>query len=170
MGTELRLREGPRIVGDYMLVRDDILETRRFPDVIGKSSFPAGAYHTANINSLSSIGNQKIGAEKAQPEGSYDIPYRCMVPRKIENLLAAGKCVSTDRPAYLRYVQQTMVTGQAAGVAAALCVKRGISPRQMEAEANIKELQAALESQGAIVFKTRAPHDATDHYDYKLWL
>lgn len=170
MGTELRLREGPRIVGDYMLVRDDILETRRFPDVIGKSSFPAGAYHTANINSLSSIGNQKIGAEKAQPEGSYDIPYRCMVPQKVENLLAAGKCVSTDRPAYLRYVQQTMVTGQAAGVAAALCVKKGISPRQMEAEENVKELQAALEGQGAIVFKTRTLQDATDHYDYKLWL
>jgi len=168
IGTELRLREGPRIVGDYMLVRDDILNTSKFPDVIGKSSFPAGAYHTANVHSLSSIGGQQIGSEKAQPEGSYDIPYRCMVPKKIENLLAAGKCVSTDRPAYLRYVQQTMVTGQAAGVAAALCVKNGITPRELEND--VTELQQALEAQGAIVFKTRTLEDTIKEYKYKLWL
>ena len=91
-----------------------------------------------------------------------------MVPKKIENLLAAGKCVSTDRPAYLRYVQQTMVTGQAAGVAAALCVKHGITPREMEKD--VSELQKTLESQGAIIFKTRTLEDAVKDYEYKLWL
>lgn len=153
IATELRLREGPRIVGDYTLVRDDIINTRQFEDTIGKSSFPAGAYHTANVNTLASVGNQELGKERAQPIGSYDIPYRILVPKKIENLLVAGKAVSTDRAAYLRYLQQTMVTGQAAGVAAALCVKNNKTPREMEE--NVKEIQEVLLSQGAILFETK---------------
>ena len=76
-----------------------------------------------------------------------------MFLKKIENLLAAGKCVSTDRPAYLRYLHQTMVTGQAAGTAAALSVKKGVTPRALQAD--IKELQENLVGQGAILFETR---------------
>ncbi len=151
-GTELRFREGPRIVGDYRIIRDDVVNTARFYDAIGMSSFPCGAYHTTNINTLSVIGNQEIIKEKGRPDGSYQIPYRVMVPKKIENLLASGKICSSDRPAYLRYVQQTMVTGQAAGAAAALCIKKGITPRQMESEENIAELQKLLISQDAVIF------------------
>ena len=80
---------------------------------------------------------------------SYDIPYRCLVPLDVENMLVAGKHVSTDRDAYLRYLHQTMVTGQAAGAAAALCVKNGISPREMEKD--VSELQKVLKEQGAII-------------------
>jgi hypothetical protein len=82
-------------------------------------------------------------------QGSYAIPYRVLVPKKIDNLLVAGKCVSTDRSAYLRYLQQTMVTGQAAGVAAALCVKGKKTPRELESD--VTELQTILKSQGAIL-------------------
>lgn len=92
------------------------------------------------------------------PNGSYDIPYRCLVPVKIDNLLAAGKCVSTDRPAYLRYLQQTMVTGQAAGVAAAICARRGITPRELVKD--VSELQAVLLEQGAILFETVKQEEA----------
>ena len=81
--------------------------------------------------------------------GSYDIPYRCLVPQQVENLLVAGKHVSTDRDAYLRYLHQTMITGQAAGVAAALCSKNGISPRKLEED--VSELQKILKDQGAIL-------------------
>ena len=70
---------------------------------------------------------------------------------KVENFLVAGKHVSTDRDAYLRFLQQTMVTGQAAGAAAALAVKKGVSPRDIESEENIKELQDILRAQGAIL-------------------
>jgi hypothetical protein len=81
--------------------------------------------------------------------GSYDIPYRCLVPLIVENMLIAGKHVSTDRDAYLRYLHQTMVTGQAAGAAAALCIRRGISPRSLEN--NVGELQKILKQQGAVI-------------------
>ena len=66
-----------------------------------------------------------------------------------ENLLVAGKCVSTDRDAYLRYLHQTMVTGQAAGVAAALCARDGVSSRELEKD--VSELQKILKEQGAIL-------------------
>ncbi|HIY19971.1 MAG TPA: FAD-dependent oxidoreductase [Candidatus Blautia avistercoris] len=160
--TELRLREGPRIVGDYMLTRDDVAECRQFEDTIGKSSFKAGGYHVASMDTLNHVavvGNEdrrdniQFKSDLAIPKdgGSYDIPYRCLVPQKVENLLAAGKCVSTDRPAYLRYLHQTMVTGQAAGTAAGLCVQRGITPRELEKD--VKELQKRLLDQGAILFE-----------------
>ncbi len=148
--TELRLREGPRIVGDYILTRDDVAQCRQFPDTIGKSSFKAGGYHVTNVNTLNvNVDDPRMSWPKGG--GSYDIPYRCLVPRKVDNLLAAGKCVSTDRPAYLRYLHQTMVTGQAAGTAAGLCVRKGVTPRELEG--SVSELQDMLLKQGAVLFE-----------------
>lgn len=160
--TELRLREGPRIVGDYILTRDDVAECRQFKDTIGKSSFKAGGYHVASMDTLNHVavvGNEnnkdniQFKSDLAIPKdgGSYDIPYRCLVPKKVDNLLVGGKCVSTDRPAYLRYLHQTMVTGQAAGTAAGLCLKNHVTPRQMEED--VTELQETLVKQGAILFE-----------------
>ena len=145
---ELRIREGPRIVGDYILNRHDVVACRVFDDSIGKSSFKAGAYHVTNVDVISAVsGHDDLGFPK--DGGSYQIPYRCLVPKKIDNLLAAGKCISTDRPAYQRFLHQTMVTGQAAGVAAALCARDGKTPRELEN--NVTELQEVLKQQGAIL-------------------
>ncbi|MFA5015904.1 MAG: FAD-dependent oxidoreductase, partial [Actinomycetota bacterium] len=89
--------------------------------------------------------------KERSPEGggSYDLPYRILVPQKVENMLVAGKMVSTDRDPYLRFLQQTMVTGQAAGVAAAICATRNITPRDLEKD--VSELQRILTAQGAIL-------------------
>jgi hypothetical protein len=162
--TELRLREGPRIIGDYVLTRDDVADCKQFPDTIGKSSFKAGGYHVASMDTLNHVAatgtslksKKDVVVDKgalAYPKdgGSCDIPYRCLVPKKVDNLLAAGKCVSTDRPAYLRYLHQTTVTGQAAGAAAGLCVKKEINPRILEKR--VKELQDILVGQGAVLFE-----------------
>jgi hypothetical protein len=151
VSTELRLREGPRIVGDYVLTRDDVEECRQFSDTIGKSSFKAGSYHVASMDTLAVCAKYRDDLAYPKDGGSYDIPYRVLVPKKVENLLVAGKCVSTDRPAYLRYLHQTMVTGQAAGTAAALCVKKGVTPRVLEKDVN--ELQKLLADQGAILYE-----------------
>ncbi|MDR2356354.1 MAG: FAD-dependent oxidoreductase [Clostridiales Family XIII bacterium] len=159
--NELRLREGPRIIGDYVLTRDDVEAARKFEDSIGKSSFKAGGYHVASMDTLNMIasldteeqpaGEINVKSDLAFPKdgGSYDLPYRILVSRNIDNLLAAGKSVSTDRPSYLRYLHQTMVTGQAAGAAAALSVKKRITPRELEK--NVKELQELLVSQGVVL-------------------
>jgi hypothetical protein len=145
--SEIRIRESRRIVGDYILKRDDVAEARKFKDVIGKSSFSSGAKHVATKDTISydSIVYPKDG-------GSYDIPYRCLVPKVIENLLVAGKAISTDRDSYKRFLQETMVTGQAAGVAAAVCTRKGITPRLLEQDVSV--LQDILLKQGAILFGT----------------
>ncbi len=145
---ELRIRETRRITGDYMLTSDDVVQARKFDDVIGKSSFPKGGHHTTKIETLTLDANH----EYPKDGGSHDIPYRCLVPKNTENLLVAGKAISTDRDAYHRFLQQTIVTGQAAGTAAALCVKMGITPRQLEKD--VKKLQDALLTQGVILTGT----------------
>ena len=143
---ELRVRETRRIMGDYVLTTQDVTEARKFEDVIGKSSFPAGTHHVPTVDTL--------GGTRVYPKdgGSHDIPYRCLVPRTVENLLVAGKPISTERDAYHRLPQQTLVTGQAAGVAAALCATDNITPRELEND--VAELQKILIGQGAILYGT----------------
>ena len=143
--NELRFREGRRVMCDYYLTADDVVAGERFYDCIGKSGFTAGGHHVASNDTLAHNGRPVADG------GTHDIPYRCLVPKKVEGFLVAGKHISTDRDAYHRFLQQTMVTGQAAGAAAALCVKKGVTPRELEAEAYIKELQDILKSQGAIL-------------------
>ena len=63
--------------------------------------------------------------------------------------MVAGKAVSADRASHQRFLQQTIVTGQAAGTAAALCARKGITPRKMEAD--VTELQDNLRKQGVIL-------------------
>ena len=146
--TELRVRETRRIMGDYVLTSDDVLEARKFEDVIGKSSFPKGGHHVASTSTIT------VGGAHGYPKdgGSHDIPYRCLVPKNVESLLVAGKAISTDRDAYHRFLQQTMVTGQAAGSAAALCTKMGVTPRELEK--SVSKLQEILLKQGVILYGT----------------
>lgn len=141
---ETRIRETRRIMGDYVLKREDIAEGKKFPDVIGKSAFPTGAKHAVNGRALA-----LEKSEQVKDLGSNDIPYRVLVVKGLENLLVAGKAVSADRASHQRFLQQTIVTGQAAGTAAALCAKEGITPREMEAD--VTELQNNLRKQGVIL-------------------
>jgi len=84
------------------------------------------------------------------PKGDwYDIPYRCLVPQRIYNLLISGRCISATHEgmAGARVMGTCMAIGQAAGTAAALAVKHGVSPR----EVNVEELQRVLKADGALV-------------------
>jgi hypothetical protein len=145
---ELRIREGRRIMGDYVLTAEDVVGERKFKDGIGKSAFPAGAVHVVGPGTLESM----VPPQLLKSGGSHDIPYRCLVPREVENLLVAGKAISANRAVYQRFLMQTMVTGQAAGVAAALCARNGITPRRLELD--VAELQRILVAQGAILTGT----------------
>lgn len=87
------------------------------------------------------------GAYADVPE--FQVPYGCLVPAGLENLLAAGRCVSADFETadILRLIPACWVTGQAAGVAAALCVKEACRPRGVA----VGRLQEALRSQGVFL-------------------
>jgi len=77
------------------------------------------------------------------------VPYRCLVPEKVDNLLTAGRCVSADEFAIniLSPIQFCIGTGQAAGTAAAIAIREGITPRMV----NYGKLQEYLISQGVIL-------------------
>jgi hypothetical protein len=143
---ELRVRETRRIVCDYKITEKDIAAGRKFKDVIGKDQYQAGGQHMKMSTMLDP------NAIYAKDGGSTDIPYRSLVPLGIEGLLVAGKPICTDETTYKRFIVSTMVTGQAAGVAAAVCAKKGITPRELEKD--VKEVQDILVKQGAILYGT----------------
>ncbi len=81
---------------------------------------------------------------------SYDIPYGCLVPRTLSNVLVAGRCLSSTREANgsARTMAQCMATGEAAGTAAAMCVECGWEDvRQVP----VQDLRRALKAQGAVI-------------------
>ncbi|MFB3886287.1 MAG: FAD-dependent oxidoreductase [Thermodesulfobacteriota bacterium] len=147
--TCLRIRETRRVMGDFVLTLEHVAAATKVKDVIGKSSFGLGSHHVATIDSRRP---GVKGRQSPKDGGSYDIPYRCLVPRNIENFMVAGKMISAEREAYLRFLPETMVTGQAAGVAAAICAQKDITPRQLEKD--VSELQKILLQQGVILYGT----------------
>jgi hypothetical protein len=110
----------------------DVIEGRKRKDGICRGSFFLDL-HDRN-------GTQDIKARygrNSPPDGDwYEIPYGCLVPAEIDGLLLAGRCISSDRDANgsLRVQPTCMALGQAAGVAAAMCVEEGIQPRQIAVE------------------------------------
>lgn len=146
---ELRVRETRRILCDHQLTWDDANEAKKYPDVIGKSAMTMGSRHVATVDTL---GLYPSGQANPPDGGSFDLPYRILVPRDVENLLVAGKMVCATRECALRFLPETTETGQAAGVAAALCAKSGVTPRALEKD--VSGLQKTLEAQGVILHGT----------------
>jgi hypothetical protein len=79
----------------------------------------------------------------------YTIPLRCLIPKKIERILVAGRCISGTHEAHSSYrvMPISMATGHAAGVCAAIAVKKNIVPRNVP----VAEIQTELLKQGAIL-------------------
>ena len=79
----------------------------------------------------------------------YDIPYRCLVPERVDGLLVSGRCISVDPVAFgsSRVTGTCMAVGEAAGTAAALAVAAGVEPRALKPEPLLSELR----KRGAIV-------------------
>jgi len=90
-----------------------------------------------------------VKAAWVQGDGAYDIPYRCLLPQGIDNLLAGGRCISTSHEALAttRLTPSCMATGQAAGTAAGLAARWGIKPGELDVDLLRQELAAG----GAVV-------------------
>jgi hypothetical protein len=145
---ETRIRETRRIMGDYKIIYDDIYNSRKFSDVIGKSSFVIVNRHAVGLTALVTT-----SVKRPPDKGSHDIPYRSLVPVGLENILVGGKAISAEWQCHHRFLMETMVTGQAAGAAAGLCALKDITPRELEK--NVSELQAVLQKQGVILYGTK---------------
>ncbi|TBL79357.1 FAD-dependent oxidoreductase [Paenibacillus thalictri] len=144
VGAQIGVRETRRIEGFYALRMEDVVQAARFDDCIARSGYPIDIHDPLG---------RGVTAAWIGGDGAYDIPYRCILSRTIVNLLAAGRCISTTHEALAttRLTPSCMATGQAAGTAAGLAVKRGITPHDID----VKELQALLIEGGAVLEQVR---------------
>jgi hypothetical protein len=123
-GVNIGVRETRRILGDYQITVDDILQARKFPDVIARSTYPVDIHNPEGSGTL---------LKRLPPGEAYDIPLRCLLPRDLEGILVAGRCISGTHEAHSSYrvMPVSMATGQAAGVCAALASRAGKSARDI---------------------------------------
>jgi hypothetical protein len=137
-GPYLGTRESRRIIGEYVLTLDDIVEGRRFDDAI------ALAGGIVDFHRLEKSGHSALQFVKPS-----DIPYRTLLPQKVENLLVAGRCHSVTQMgvAVTRMGVTAMLMGEAAGRAAVLALNARCTPRDV----NVEQLRSLLLKNGAIL-------------------
>lgn len=137
-GIQVGVRETRRIMGEYMMTGRDIVEAGKFKDSIAKGSYPIDIHNPKGEGTV---------IKAPPPREFYEIPYRCLIPRKVENLLVAGRCISTthEAQAAVRVIPIVVAIGQAAGTAAAMSVKYGVCPRTLD----VHMLRETLRKQGA---------------------
>src|ERR1700736_5233688 len=124
--TQIGVRESRRILGEYTLTADDVLHARTFEDAVARSAYPIDIHNPSGSGTTT---------HRLPAGASYEIPYRCLVPRGVDDLLVAGRCISTTHEALAstRLTPTVMTLGQAAGTAAALSLRAGVSPRALDA-------------------------------------
>ena len=133
-------RESRRFVGDYVLTQDDCLKPQYFPDAVAYAGWLVDVHHPEGLYS-GEKGTMYCAFHCPMPT----IPMRCLYSVNIDNLLFAGRNISTTHIAMgTTRVENTIATlGQAVGTAAAMCIRNGKTPRQL-CEEQIHELQQQL--------------------------
>jgi len=134
------VRETRRILGEYVLNAEDVIQGRKFPDGIAKGGHHVDVHGSGTYQKRTPVVDGR----------SYDIPYSCLVPQGLANVLVAGRCLSATREANgsARVMGQCLATGQAAGTAAAMCVEcQWTDVRAVP----VADLRAALMSEGAVL-------------------
>lgn len=141
--TTLGVREGPRVIGDYMLTAADVFAATDFPDAVGRSGV------RVDIHPEDEGGREFLLRSVGGTRGWYQIPYRSLLPAKVDSVLVAGRCISADHIAHgsIRHQVTCMVTGQAAGVGAALAARTHRRPREID----IALLQTTLREQEVLI-------------------
>ena len=137
------VRETRRINGDFKISEKDILLNKSYSDTIAidcHRQIPGSEGHSPD-------GNEGDEHDKSVRGGiskfiEYNIPYRCLIPKKIINLLVAGRCISATNNGskYIRNMPPCMYTGQAAGIAAALSILSNVPIKHVD----IKKVQKRL--------------------------
>ena len=116
-----------------MLNAEDILESRRFDDVVTVAGYPVDIHHSTGSDCTMLFAKD-----------NHDIPYRCLVPEKVGGLLVAGRCSSFTHEAMAgtRVMSTCMALGQAAGAAARIALDEGVAVADVDVKAVQKDLLA----------------------------
>ena len=138
--SRIGIRETRRIVGEYVLTGDDCQQGRKFSDGIAK-----GCHHI----DIHGEGTKQIRIP-IENGGTYDIPFSCLVPKGIKNLLVSGRCMSGTREGNgtARVMGTVMATGQAAGTASAMAAQRSLADIR---DLPVLELREQLKAHGAVL-------------------
>jgi hypothetical protein len=162
-------RESRQVIGDYVLTGDDVHNGSKFPDAVARGSWwvdihcPLGNTYPVHLCVIECPRQEACpfwAAEHGQTMRSktalhppdddwYNIPYRCLTPQKIDNLLVSGRCISATHQgmAGARVMGTCIAIGQAAGTAAVLAALAGIAPRDVDVDV----LRSTLKDDGALV-------------------
>jgi FAD dependent oxidoreductase len=126
IAPQVGIRETRRIVGDYQLSQDDILDCANFGDSIGVNGWPVEAHVTGDVNIVFPRGDN--------PRGFNQLPFRMILPRMVDNLYVAGRCASMTHggQSAARVSGPCFAMGQAAGTAADLALKADVACRDVD--------------------------------------
>jgi len=164
-GSLLGIRETRRIMGNYILTVDDYLARRSFPDEICRNAYGIDVHGSSKKSAIAwahkSIEEFKqANIQGTRPYGkgeSMGVPYRCLTPKGLKNVLTAGRCISADRQANgtVRIMACCLNTGEAAGIAAAMAA----SAAQDVHAVDTNELRKRLKQYGAYLpdIRTSSP-------------
>ena len=148
-GPHIGVRESRRIVGEYTLTLEDYLACRTFPDDIARCAYFIDLHAvTTEVAARAKSVTDDAQRSHSLPAGqSHGIPYRCLIPKGIENLLVAGRCLSAERAVQgaTRVMPFCFAMGEAAGLAATLALDLEGAVRSVD----IIELRQRLKTQGA---------------------
>jgi ribulose 1,5-bisphosphate synthetase/thiazole synthase len=138
VAASVGIRESRHVKGKYLLTAEDILSRKHFDDAVVTFAYALDVHNAEDGGGVFTLVDQY-----------YTIPYRCLVADGCDNLLVAGRCISgtSEAAASFRVMPGCAATGQAAGTAAALAIKGGVSPDKVD----IQKLRSTLIDQGAVI-------------------
>lgn len=147
VGTIPGKRESRRFEGDHMLAQPDLIEQRLHADAV---SFGGWAI---DLHPSDGVYSEKPSCQQWHAKGVYQIPYRCLYSRNVTNLFLAGRIISASHIAFgsTRVMATCAHSAQAVAVAAALCRRDSLAPRDLLAPARIAELQRRLLRSGQFI-------------------
>ncbi|MEN6313748.1 MAG: FAD-dependent oxidoreductase [Clostridiaceae bacterium] len=137
--AQIGVRESRRIVGEYTITQDDLLKTIKFEDSIARGTYPVDIHNPDGSGTI---------IKEIPYEDYYTIPYRALIPKGIDNLIAAGRPISSTHEAHSAYRVMPICAciGEGAGAAAAIAVKDGGAFRDVD----VKKLHEILDRNGAL--------------------
>ncbi|GAA1598883.1 hypothetical protein GCM10009804_64270 [Kribbella hippodromi] len=133
-------RESRRFEGLYMLRQLDLVEQRRHDDAIASGGW------SIDLHPADGVFSEHAGSSHLHPRGVYQIPYRCLVSKNVNNLLFAGRIISVSHVAFAstRVMATCAQVGQAAGMAAVLCTRDDVLPADLLQPDRLRTLQREL--------------------------
>jgi FAD dependent oxidoreductase len=140
VGTIPGKRESRRFEGDYMMIQQDIVEQRPKEDVVAFGGW------SIDLHPADGVFSEKPGCNQWHSKGIYDIPYRSLYSKNIQNLFLGGRIISASHVAFgsTRVMATTAHLGQAIGMAAVLATKNKLNPRALYTQGLVPVLQEAL--------------------------